>query len=78
MMGRKYLLTKASPQVESYLGFGGRIEKKGTKFYIVSSPEEHVGWQAERLMSGWLCNGETFLSQEAAAKNARWLGETVL
>jgi len=75
-MARKYFLTKASRTIDRYLGFGGQIEKKGTRFYIVSSPEEHVNWQVGRLISGWLCNGETFETQQKAEENARWLGET--
>lgn len=74
-MARKFYITPAEERVERYLGFGGRVERKGRMFWVASSPEEHVTWQTGRLASGWLCSGETWDTQREAEKAAESLGE---
>lgn len=77
MAKRRYFLTQASSQVEDYLGFWGQIERKGTKYYVVSSPEEYMNWQVGRLASGWMLGaGDIFETQEEAERTAKSLGET--
>ena len=47
-----YILVRYAPQVEGYLGFGGRVEVVRGDFALVAVPRDYARWQLGRLASG--------------------------